>query len=163
MDFSQRDPVKGVDPQFIERWSPRAFEPGELAPGQLERLLDAARWAPSCFNEQPWRFYISTGETFDSYLSLLVEANQAWAKNASAIGFLMEYDRLGFVDAIEVLAQQVGVEVPREAGGRQRPPELLLGESARVRYHDPFVPQFNVAFIDGEEVKVFGLSFEYEF
>ncbi len=89
MDFSQRDPVDGVDPQFIERWSPRAFEPGALAPGQLERLLDAARWAPSCFNEQPWRFYISTGDDFDNYLSLLVEANQAWAKNASAIGFLV--------------------------------------------------------------------------
>ena len=89
MDFSQRDPVDGVDPQFIQRWSPRAFEPGPLAPGQRERLVDAARWAPSCFNEQPWRFYLSSEQTFDEYLALLLEANQAWAKHASVIGFLV--------------------------------------------------------------------------
>ena len=93
MDFSHRDPLDGVDPQFVQRWSPRAFEPGPLAPGQTERLIDAARWAPSCFNEQPWRFYLSTEQTFEEYLALLVDANQAWARNASVIGFLVGRSR----------------------------------------------------------------------
>jgi len=89
MDFSARDPIAGLNPLFVERWSPRAFEPHALEPGQLERIIDAARWAPSCFNEQPWRLYTSTAATFDAYLSLLVEANQAWARNASVIGFMV--------------------------------------------------------------------------
>lgn len=86
--FEQRDAVEGVDDLFVTRWSPRAFEPGEIDQALLTRLFDAARWSPSCFNDQPWRFYTSTADTFDDFLSLLVEANQAWAKSASVIGFL---------------------------------------------------------------------------
>jgi nitroreductase len=93
MDFSNRDPVSGVDPLFVERWSPRAFSTQPLEPGQLERLLDAARWSPSCFNEQPWRFYLSSEDTFADYLALLVEANQAWARHASHIGFMVGRSR----------------------------------------------------------------------
>ncbi len=51
--------------------------------------MDAARWSPSCFNAQPWRFYTSTESTFNEFLALLVEANQVWAKDTSIIGFLV--------------------------------------------------------------------------
>ena len=88
-DYDMRDALPGVDRIFVERWSPRAFQPGTLDDEIVARLIDAARWSPSCFNEQPWRFYTSTAETFGEYLSLLVDSNQAWARNASVLGYLV--------------------------------------------------------------------------
>jgi len=89
IDFDMRDALPGVDRILVERWSPRAFQPGTLDDEVVARLIDAARWSPSCFNEQPWRFYTSTPETFGDYLSLLIEFNQAWAGNASVLGYLV--------------------------------------------------------------------------
>ncbi len=92
VDFSERNPIDGVASLISERWSPRAFSDYAINSEQLARIIDAARWAPSCFNEQPWRFYTCTqesGDRFNEYLDLLVEANQVWAKRASVIGFLV--------------------------------------------------------------------------
>lgn len=86
-DYSKRDPHPGVDPEFPARWSPRSFVKTAIPEDELAAIFDAARWAPSCFNEQPWRFLVSTGDTFDTFLGLLVESNQKWARNASVIGF----------------------------------------------------------------------------
>jgi len=58
--------------------------------GALKRLLEAARWAPSCFNEQPWRFVVATRddpEAFERALGCLKESNQRWSKQASALLF----------------------------------------------------------------------------
>lgn len=88
-DFSKRDPYPGVDPMFPGRWSPRSFVKTAIAEEDLARIFDAARWSPSAYNEQPWRFLISTPETFPTFLGLLVEANQKWAKNASVLGFMV--------------------------------------------------------------------------
>lgn len=85
----QRDPAPGVLPLFVERWSPRAFANYDIEPATLTRLIDAARWSPSCFNAQPWRFYTSNRDNFHDYLGLLAETNQKWAQNASIIGFLV--------------------------------------------------------------------------
>jgi nitroreductase len=71
-----------------ERWSPLAFEPREMPDATLRSLLEAARWAPSCFNDQPWFFLVAQRQRpdeFEKMLSCLVEANQAWAKNASVL------------------------------------------------------------------------------
>ena len=71
-----------------DRKSPRAFRSEEVTPEQLEALFEAARWAPSAMNEQPWRFVYATREQkedFDRLLSCLAEANQVWAKNASVL------------------------------------------------------------------------------
>lgn len=67
------------------RWSPRSFSLREVADDDLRAILDAARWASSSYNEQPWRFLVarkSDSSAFDKILSLLAPANQAWAKNA---------------------------------------------------------------------------------
>lgn len=88
-DFSKRDPAPGLDPAFTDRWSPRSFVRTPLPAEDLTAILDAARWAPSAYNEQPWRILTSTEESFDTFLGLLVEANQKWAKNASVIGFVI--------------------------------------------------------------------------
>jgi nitroreductase len=73
-----------------ERWSPRQFVDRPVDGAILRRLFEAARWAASCFNEQPWRFVVATKENpaeFDRILQLLVEKNRAWAAGAWAIGF----------------------------------------------------------------------------
>ncbi len=89
IDFSKRQSNSGADSLFTERWSPRAFQAFEVEPLVLERIFEAARWSPSCFNAQPWRIFTSTESTFDDFLSLLVEGNQAWAKDVSVIGFMV--------------------------------------------------------------------------
>ena len=88
-DFSHRDPAEEVNELFYKRWSPRSFKKTTIPEETLTTIFDAARWAPSCFNEQPWLFVTSSGEEdFDLFLDLLVEGNQLWAKNASLIGFV---------------------------------------------------------------------------
>jgi len=73
-----------------ERWSPRAFSEKEVAPETLCSLFEAARWAPSSSNEQPWSFIVATrndAENFDKALQPLVEFNVNWAKHAAVLGF----------------------------------------------------------------------------
>jgi nitroreductase len=79
-----------VDPQFLARWSPRAFTGEKIPESELRSLFEAARWAPSSFNLQPWRFFYALRGTpeFDTFLGLLIEANQSWAKNAGALVIL---------------------------------------------------------------------------
>ena len=89
LDFSKRRNPNSIDDLFIERWSPRAFQKANIEQSVLTKIIDAARWSPSCFNAQPWRFYTSTSETFGDFLELLVEGNQDWAKDTSVIGFLV--------------------------------------------------------------------------
>ena len=67
------------------RWSPRAFAERPVEPEKIQRVLEAARWASSCFNEQPWVFIIATSDQAAEHgklLSCLVEGNQIWAKRA---------------------------------------------------------------------------------
>ena len=73
-----------------ERWSPRAFSRNEISSEDLRSLFEAARWAPSSSNEQPWAFIVATrndNENFTKALQPLVEFNANWAKNAYVLGF----------------------------------------------------------------------------
>src|ERR1700722_9116174 len=73
---------------LAHRWSPRAFADRAIEPGALGSLLEAARWAPSCFNEQPWVFLVATKEApeeFEKMLGCLVEFNQSWVKAAQVL------------------------------------------------------------------------------
>lgn len=89
INFDARTDDSGVAPLFVQRWSPRAFQKHAIDAETMQRIMAAARWSPSCFNAQPWRFYTSTENTFDDFLGLLVEGNQGWAKDVSVIGFLV--------------------------------------------------------------------------
>lgn len=79
-----------IQPQFLERWSPRAFADKAISEKDLLTLFEAARWSPSGSNLQPWRFiYGIKGEPeFATLLSLLIPFNEGWAKEASALVFL---------------------------------------------------------------------------
>lgn len=70
------------------RWSPRAFDDREVDPETLASLFEAARWAPSCFNEQPWRYIVAPRADevgFGRLASLLSDSNRAWAPTAGAL------------------------------------------------------------------------------
>ena len=80
--------VVPVHPLLARRWSSRAFDPHhELEDDQLTALLEAARWAPSASNTQPWRFAVTRRGTaeHDAVLSALAAGNQVWARDASAL------------------------------------------------------------------------------
>src|SRR5258708_37121262 len=69
-------------------WSPRAVSPQPVPPEVLRSLFEAARWAPSSNNEQPWAFLVTTADDKENHakmVSTLVEFNQAWAKHAPVL------------------------------------------------------------------------------
>ena len=71
-----------------ERWSPRAFADKPVAQNVLRSIFEAARWAPSSNNEQPWAYFVATRddkENFEKMLSVLVEFNASWAKGAAVL------------------------------------------------------------------------------
>ena len=73
---------------LAERWSPYGFEDRPVAEADLRSLFEAARWAASSYNEQPWSYLVATKENPDEFarlLSCLVEPNQAWAKAAPVL------------------------------------------------------------------------------
>ena len=74
-----------IDQIFINRWSPRAISPEMMTDKELMTLFEAARWAPSSYNNQPWRFIYAKRGTpaWDIFFNLLVPFNQEWSKNAS--------------------------------------------------------------------------------
>ena len=82
-----RKPEFDVDEIFLNRWSPRAMSGEEISEAELMSLFEAAKWAPSSFNNQPWRFLYTRrdSENWGLFFNLLAEFNQAWAKNASAL------------------------------------------------------------------------------
>jgi nitroreductase len=81
-----RPDVLGVHPLILGRWSPRAFLDKPVPEPDLLGVLEAARWAPSCFNEQPWRFLVARREpALASLRACLTESNQAWANRAPVL------------------------------------------------------------------------------
>ena len=80
-----------IDPAFLARWSPRAFTDEQIPQAELMRLFEAAHWAPSAFNLQPWRFVYARrgGPGWGDLLGLLIPFNQAWAQRAAALIFIV--------------------------------------------------------------------------
>lgn len=75
---------------IANRKSELAFEPVSVSEEIIETLFEASRWAPSSYNEQPWRFYFATrnnSNQFNKALDLLADGNKEWAQNASMIIF----------------------------------------------------------------------------
>lgn len=80
-----------IDQMFLDRWSPRAFTPTDIAEDELLTMLEAARWAASSYNVQPWRFVYARRNTpaWATLLELLIPFNQSWAQDASALVFFL--------------------------------------------------------------------------
>lgn len=85
------------------RWSPRSFDANKTIDSQtLTTLLEAARWAPSCFNDQPWRFIVcnrtADATSWEKLLHCLAEKNQLWAKNAPVLILSVAMQNFGHND-----------------------------------------------------------------
>ncbi|HWZ98517.1 MAG TPA: nitroreductase family protein [Candidatus Dormibacteraeota bacterium] len=87
--MSNPAPVEYPVQELIKnRWSPRAFSDKPVSPEVLQSLFEAARWAPSSNNEQPWAYIVATKddtENFEKSLGTLIEFNANWAKRASVL------------------------------------------------------------------------------
>jgi nitroreductase len=136
-----------VNPLFYRRRSPRGFSAGSLRADEMHALLEAARLAPSSFNEQPWRFIIVTredGEAFERFLDLLVPKNREWARTASALILAVAktsfshngvpnrhawYDAGQAVASLTLQATDLGISVHQMAGYDH--------EQARAAFHLP--------------------------
>jgi nitroreductase len=82
------DTGASVHELFRNRWSPRSFSPRQISDSELLTVLDAAHWAASSYNEQPWRFIVarkSDSAAFERILELLTPTNRSWAKSASVL------------------------------------------------------------------------------
>lgn len=77
----------GIGAVFLNRWSPRSLRAEEpVAEADLRAVLEAARWAPSCFNGQPWRFLVARDPAgLDKMRSCLTQSNRVWADRAPAL------------------------------------------------------------------------------
>ena len=76
-----------IDALFLDRWSPRAMSGQALTSAELSVLFEAARWAPSSINSQPWRFIYALAGTpeFQTFFELLAEGNRVWCTRAGAL------------------------------------------------------------------------------
>lgn len=122
---------------LAERWSPRAFDDRAVTHEMLGSLIEAARWAPSCFNDQPWYFVLGCkgesddGDAWNKVYGTLVEANQVWAQRAPVLGISIAraqfemngkdnrhaiYDTGAAAFALTVQAQARGLVVHQMAG-----------------------------------------------
>ena len=97
--MTPRIPEYPIDPLFLERWSPRAFDGSAIPEADLHAMFEAARWAPSAFNSQPWHFlYARRGDSnWARFLSLLIPWNQSWAHSASVLVYIVS-DTLPMTD-----------------------------------------------------------------
>ena len=147
---NSRTPDCEVDSMFTDRWSPRAFLPDPLSEHQIKSLFEAARWAPSCFNEQPWLFvYATEPEQREKLVSALVPKNQRWAAKCPMLMFVLArkkfqqggrdnrhapYDAGAAWMALALQARRLGLYAHAMAGFSQDKAYDVLGVS-RDEYH----------------------------
>lgn len=151
MTYSKRaETAFPIQEQLQSRYSPYAFEERAVSIADLRSIFEAARWAPSSFNEQPWRYVVaprSNADEFARLLSCLTDSNQLWAKSAAVLGLAitrivfslngkpnrMAYHDLGLATASLIFeAMSRGVHVHPMGG--------ILPDRARELYEVP--PEF---------------------
>jgi nitroreductase len=88
-----RTPDYPIEPLLLDRWSPRAMSGEPLEDGELMRLFEAARWAPSTYNEQEWRFLFARRDTphWTAFFELLMEANKVWCAKAAVLMVVLSH------------------------------------------------------------------------
>lgn len=85
--MNKRESKYNILPTILNRWSPRAMSGEKITQDELMALFDAARWAQSSYNNQPWRFIYAMRDTkfWETFFGLLVQFNQDWCKNAAVL------------------------------------------------------------------------------
>jgi nitroreductase len=87
----------GLAQVFLDRWSPRAFDGSDMPDSDLATIIEAARWAPSSMNYQPWRFlHAKRGDAnWNRFLSFLVPFNHDWAQHSSVLFYVLSEKVMG--------------------------------------------------------------------
>ena len=113
-----------IHPQFTDRWSPRAFTGESIPEETLLSFFEAARWAPSAYNSQPWRFLYARRDTpnWERFLGLLNEFNRGWAQHASALVIVISKTTFAVPGATEETQQ--GLDGNGFAGEGARGPAI---------------------------------------
>ena len=95
---SVRKSEQDIDKIFLDRWSPRSMSGENIKEEELFTLFEAARWAPSSYNEQPWRFiYVKRDSVeWNECLMILGEGNQIWCKNAAVLVCLISKNNFSY-------------------------------------------------------------------
>lgn len=95
-----RTPEYDVNDLFVKRWSPRAMSGETISTAEMNQLLEAARWAPSSYNGQPWRFFyaLRDDDAFNTYFDCLGEFNQSWCDQAGALVVVADTGRFSHND-----------------------------------------------------------------
>jgi nitroreductase len=153
--------VSGVLPIFHERWSPRSFSDRAVSREALAKVFEAARWAASSSNEQPWRFIVGLrgSDTYDKIFASLVPFNQKWASTAPVLilgtvlanftrngtpnGYAL-YDLGAAASYMTLQATSLGLAAHQMAGfdqGKARellgiPADCLMGSVIALGYQD---------------------------
>ncbi len=93
-----------IDKLFLDRWSPRAMTGEAIPQEELMVLFEAARWAPSSYNNQPWRMLYAHRDTehWPLFFNLLVEFNQSWAKDAAVLVLFISRTHFDFNGQLSV-------------------------------------------------------------
>jgi len=93
-----------INPLILKRWSPRSMTGVAIDNKELMSLFEAAKWAPSSFNEQPWRFLYATraSKDWDLFLHLMVEFNQTWTKNAAVLVVVLSRSNFVYNEKLNV-------------------------------------------------------------
>lgn len=107
-----RKPDHPVDPQFPSRWSPRSFADRALTEAEVMSLLEAARWAPSASNHQPWRLVwaLRGQEAFARIHACLTGNNLVWTANAAALIVMASKDTVTNREGAEVANRTAGFD-----------------------------------------------------
>jgi nitroreductase len=119
---------------ITHRWSPRIFEDRAVEPEKLRGLFEAARWAASSYNAQPWSFIVGTKDDPANYqlvLDCFIEFNQGWAKSAPVLALSVAQMKFGHNDqpnshafhdvgqaaaTLQIQAEELGLAVHQMAG-----------------------------------------------
>lgn len=91
--FENRKATFKINPLILNRWSPRSMTGEELDEDTIMSLFEAARWAPSSYNNQPWRFIYAkrNTESWQKIFDLLAEPNKVWAKDAALLVIVISH------------------------------------------------------------------------
>ncbi|HEX7871948.1 MAG TPA: nitroreductase family protein [Sphingobium sp.] len=95
---TNRQTDTALDPLFLHRWSPRAYDGTAIPEADLRTILDAGRWAPSAYNYQPWRFLYATRDdaaNWQRFLDILIPFNQSWAKDSAVLIYIISETTMG--------------------------------------------------------------------
>ena len=96
MSEAGRETEHSIDRLFTDRWSPRSFSNETIPETVLLQMFEAARWAPSSYNHQPWRFLYEKrgGAEWETYVGLLTDVNRVWAYRAAALIFVLSENQV---------------------------------------------------------------------